>query len=386
MSVRKSQAEFEREVYGLTGDEYLFLEPYVNNKTKILCKHMRCGHEWRVSYGNFKNSGSRCPKCRYSKMAIDNTKSNSEFLEEIYELVGDEYTPLDEYSRHDKEVRMRHNICGNLWLVTPTIFTSHGQRCPDCTKVLTTKRMRKGTSRYKEEVKELVGSEYSILGRYGVDNKEKVKTVHTTCGHVYYVSPHEFLSGRRCPKCFGTPLKTQEEFEEEVHSLVGDEYSVVGKYVSTGKPIEIKHNTCGKVNNVTPNSFLRGSRCFNCNRYLSKGESAIEEYLKDNDVYFEKEYRFEDLKNSHLLRFDFAVLDGSEIKALIEYDGIQHFEPVDFFGGDSRLEYQKRNDALKNSYCRENNLKLIRIPYWDYDNIGSILKKEGVIQWKKQKM
>ena len=50
---------------------------------------------------------------------------------------------------------------------------------------------------------------------------------------------------------------------------------------------------------------------------------------------------------------------------------------------EENLEARKLRDALKNSYCRENNLKLIRIPYWDYDNIESILKKEGVMQWKK---
>ena len=65
-------------------------------------------------------------------------------------------------------------------------------------------------------------------------------------------------------------------------------------------------------------------------------------------------------------------------KLLIEYDGIQHFEEVEIFR--ESLTYIQKNDDIKNQYCKDNDIKLIRIPYWDYDRIEEILQKELATQ------
>ena len=62
-----------------------------------------------------------------------------------------------------------------------------------------------------------------------------------------------------------------------------------------------------------------------------------------------------------------------ELNLCIEYDGRQHFEPVEFFGGKEQFKIQKINDKLKDTYCRNNNIDLLRIPYWEFDNIDEIL-------------
>ena len=65
----------------------------------------------------------------------------------------------------------------------------------------------------------------------------------------------------------------------------------------------------------------------------------------------------------------------------VEYDGIGHFEPINFNGiNDKRanegFKKQKLHDQIKDKYCLDNNIKLIRIPYWEFDNIENILKQE----------
>lgn len=63
---------------------------------------------------------------------------------------------------------------------------------------------------------------------------------------------------------------------------------------------------------------------------------------------------------------------------IIEYDGIQHFKPVYAYhieNPEAYLELVKRHDEIKNKYCRDNNIKLIRIPYTDYNLIETILDK-----------
>ena len=82
------------------------------------------------------------------------------------------------------------------------------------------------------------------------------------------------------------------------------------------------------------------------------------------------------------LRFDFAVFNEDDtIKCLIEYDGIQHFQPINFWGNEYsytqlRFETLQRYDKRKNDYCKNNGIKLIRIPYTEFENIEDILEKQ----------
>ena len=64
------------------------------------------------------------------------------------------------------------------------------------------------------------------------------------------------------------------------------------------------------------------------------------------------------------------------INCLVEYDGEQHFQNREFFGGEEAFKKRQHNDQIKNQYCKDNNIKLIRIPYWDFDNIEDILNEE----------
>lgn len=100
----------------------------------------------------------------------------------------------------------------------------------------------------------------------------------------------------------------------------------------------------------------------------SRGEIKIEEILKDAGLTFKEEYIFPDLvsNNGRPLRFDFAVFDDNdELDFLIEYQGIQHYEPKSKFGGISGLRKQQYNDMKKREYCQKHNLTLIAIPYTD---------------------
>jgi very-short-patch-repair endonuclease len=73
------------------------------------------------------------------------------------------------------------------------------------------------------------------------------------------------------------------------------------------------------------------------------------------------------------LIFDFWIPD---LRICIEFDGKQHFEPIEWFGGVDKYETSKVKDAIKNKYCADNDIKLIRISYKDYSNIEKILNDE----------
>ena len=117
----------------------------------------------------------------------------------------------------------------------------------------------------------------------------------------------------------------------------------------------------------------------------SRGEIKIEEILTEAGLVFEEEYSFDGLVSSsgRPLRFDFAVFDDEhELQFLIEYQGVQHYEPKSKFGGYTGLRKQQYNDMMKREYCKKHNIILLAIPYTDegrinYDYIMNLYYAQG---------
>lgn len=229
---------------------------------------------------------------------------------------------------------------------------------------------RKTTKEFQQEVQNLGGGYYKLCSDYK-DSHSKVKLFHTVCEKHYNVSPTSFLGGTRCPYCAGRMKNTTENFKEEVKALTGEDYTVLGDYKNANTKINIKHNKCGHIWKITPNKFLHGRRCPRCNE--SHGERAIRKYLDSNNIQYESQKRFKGCRYKKPLPFDFYL---PTLRIVIEYDGEQHFKPFDHFGGKKRLKLYKKRDSIKNSYCLENNIKLIRINYQiDSNSIDEFLDK-----------
>ena len=104
----------------------------------------------------------------------------------------------------------------------------------------------------------------------------------------------------------------------------------------------------------------------------SAGEIKLAQLLDACNIPYVEQYNITDL--SQWMRFDFAIYannddDDDTFLGLIEYDGKQHFESVDKFGGEEKFILQQERDQRKNQYCKENNIFLLRIPYTDFDKL-----------------
>lgn len=134
---------------------------------------------------------------------------------------------------------------------------------------------------------------------------------------------------------------------------------------------------CGNITYVLLGNLKEdGGGTISCGCASSKGNIVIENYLKNHNYKYDTEFSFEDLKgiNNGLLRFDAVVFnnDGT-INSLIEYDGEFHYsKQYSEDGYEMIIEHDKR----KNAYCKNKNYNLIRIPYWDFENIENILDKK----------
>lgn len=360
---RKTHEEFVREVYNLVGDEYTVIGTYRNAKTKLKVRHNKgnCCYEYYVTPNNFLR-GKRCPNCAGNKK-----KTDDQFKQEVFDLVGKEYIVIGKYMNSSTKIKMKHVKCNHIWEVKPENFLNSNTRCPKC------QGRNRTTKEFKDIVRKLVGDEYIVIGEYK-NAKSPVQMKHCACNHLYFVSPNNFLSGNRCPRCAKNQKLSQEEFVSRIYDLVGDEYLVLSKYIKANEKVKIKHKNCEYMYEVTPNNFFNGKRCPKCNE--SKGEEKIADYLLKNNFNFDRQFKFEDCVNENILRFDFVVYEDvskCKIKCLIEYDGIQHFEPVDFFGGIEKFHYTVNNDKIKNKYCNDNNIKLFRIPFYKFNEIESEL-------------
>ena len=96
--------------------------------------------------------------------------------------------------------------------------------------------------------------------------------------------------------------------------------------------------------------------------------------IKQNNIEFEYQVSFNGCRNKKLLLFDFKIYTTSGF-FLLELDGEQHYVAMANWGGEEGLRRMQKNDRIKEEYCKKNNIKLIRVPYWEFDNIEEILKR-----------
>lgn len=136
---------------------------------------------------------------------------------------------------------------------------------------------------------------------------------------------------------------------------------------------------CPKCNEVFVTSFAafrkgRGQVCPSCSSAMSKGERRVKQYLEDNKIEYIQEYSFSDCRNKNPLPFDFYL---PKYNCCIEYDGEGHYMCIPFSSDKekAKMHFQEglKRDSIKNDYCEENNIQLIRIPYWEYNNIDTHL-------------
>ena len=102
------------------------------------------------------------------------------------------------------------------------------------------------------------------------------------------------------------------------------------------------------------------SMSFGCMEGQSVGERLIRDILIESHVDFIPQKKFDDCRHINTLPFDFYL---PYYNTCIEYDGVQHFKPIDYFGGEKEFELRKINDDIKTKYCENNKINLIRLPY-----------------------
>ena len=182
--------------------------------------------------------------------------------------------------------------------------------------------------------------------------------------------------GNGCPSCgYISVANTHRigtfEIINRSKNTHGDKYDYSKTiYKGTGEKVEIlcpEHGTFFQ----DPFEHINGCGCPRCHE--SRGERRIRLFLLHNKVTFIPEYRFSDCVDKKPLPFDFYLPD---LNIVIEYQGLQHYQPFERWGGQVMLDYVKRHDTIKREFCNKNGIRLEEIKYSDNieDRLKSIFK------------
>ena len=196
---------------------------------------------------------------------------------------------------------------------------------------------------------------------------------HISCGNELTIRKNHFLYDKQgCKYCnkehrdFGA--LSQEEFLNRVSKYMND-FEFLSNYVNQNQPVKIKHKKCGHIIYKSPLKIWdRGIYCPYCDG--TKGEQYISSYLDAHNISYIPQYSFDDCVAKRKLSFDFYLPNRN---ICIEYQGQQHYHPVEIFGGQEAFDSQNKNDEIKRNYCKVNGIYLVEISYEDYHNIDYIL-------------
>ena len=346
----------------------VLMTPYQTCRKKVHVKCNTCKYEWDVRPLDFLASGE-CPKC------IGKLKKTTDMFKEELGRINKDIEIIGEYIEANTNIRCKCKICNNEWNARPTNLL-HGTGCPICSL----EKLKLSEDEFLARL-DVINPSIEIIGKYK-GRKEHISCKCKICNHIWHTAtPHNLLNGSGCPECAKKSIsdakkKTPKEFADELYK-VNPNIELLEDYQLSSIKIKCRCKKCKGIWYANPTDILHNeSGCPHCR--MSKGEEIIKNVLDKENYNYEPQYKFDDCMDKIALRFDFVVFINDKILCVIEYQGIQHYEPIDFAGkgeewANEMFKSNQRRDKIKRDYCVENNIPLIEIPYWEIKNIENIL-------------
>lgn len=303
--------------------------------------------------------------------------TTEEFIERAKKVHGNDkydYSQVS-YSGQKEKIEIICNKCYNTFQQIPSNHLA-GKGCYQCSIERGSQKRSLSQKKFISEAQKIHGEKYDYSKtKYGKNYNEKVIVICPQHGE-FSITPgsHIYQKGG-CYKC--GKIKMANKIRHTISDFIAKskerykdiyDYSLV-EYQNCKTKIKIlckKHNM---VFEQTPSGHYTKTGCIKC--ISSNGEKLISNWLEYNNVYFQTQKTFNTCKNRRKLKFDFYV---PCINLIIEFDGLQHFYPVNRFGGKQALKKTIKRDKIKTQWAKDNNIPLLRIPYTHIEYINKILE------------
>ena len=319
-------------------------------------------------------------------MALYNMMTTHSFTTRATTINAERYDySLVDYINSATKVKIKCNTHNTIFEMTPNNHLK-GHGCKACSNEINSNKQRKPVDALIVEFENIHGKGkygYEKVGQSYTNNKTDISIFCNTHQQFFVQAPVNHLRGCGCPICAienTTRLKPTDILVSEFIDLYGDSQFDYTKVVNTGAAnrVEITCMTCGHTFKQTPSSHLRGNGCPRCKE--SSNESRIRKFLSSREIANHPQWNFsracKNPATGRPLTFDFYLPDYN---LCIEFDGIQHSRPFSF-SSDQSTETKLRNfkstshrDQVKNQFCVDNGIHLVRISHTDVDNIEQIL-------------
>lgn len=356
MSRKKTHEEYVAEL-AIKNPTVEVVGTYIDAKTKIT--HHCLVHDvyWDALPGNVLR-GKGCKECMKEKNRNHFLKSQEEYVQQVAK-VAPYIIVLEEYCGNDVPIShlcTKHNV---EWMARPSsIFNGSG--CPKCGKEKFHEKRCKKREEYVAELA-IANPTAEVIGEY-IDNKTEI--LHHCLIHDTYwkIRPANALMGKGCPECHKERIgrsnaMSQKEYVKRLQ-FVNPDIIIIGKYINNLTPTLHKCLIDGCEWYATPAHVLYGTGCPQCNETI--GERIVRQWLESHNINYEFQKRFDDCRNVYSLPFDFYL---PKYNVCIEYQGGQHYFPVEKFGGQEQFELQIKRDKIKSDYCKQNNIRLLCVKY-----------------------
>jgi len=302
--------------------------------------------------------------------------NTQKFIERAKTVHGNTYDYSEiVYVKSTVKVKVKCNKCGHKWKILPHNHLK-GNGCKKCQYKKLSQNQSQGHENFVAAAKKVHGDKYEYVGMYkNVHAPVRIKC--NICGDIFKQRASSHLSGCGCKKCQYRCLPQNlpmlvSVFEDRCRILHDDRYEYYGDYRGNRVKIKIRCKKHDYVFMQLAGAHLYHEQgCPKCD--ASKGELKIEKFLQVNGFQYEAEKKFQGCINKLELSFDFYL---SERNLCIEYDGEQHYRPIACFGGRGYLQKVKHHDEIKSKFCADNKIRLLRIPFFEYNHIEEILRKE----------
>lgn len=333
------------------------IEQYASAKIPILHHCLTCDYYWKVSPTNML-SGKGCPQCANKSRSEHHTFTHQQYVEKL-RTVHPHIIPMEQYVNAKTPILHyceKHNV---EWIAMPDKVL-HGCGCPECSKESFRQTRTKTRDEYIAELT-IKNPDLILIGDY-LGNRTPTEHYCKIHDYTFNITPNSTLAGHGCKYCLSDKIRAKQFKSEDVYIAELKEkrpdVKLVGKYLGALVPTEhlcLEHNVIWK---VAPANIFYGNGCPQC--YESKGERLVRLWLEKHSIEYVQQKKFDDCMDLCHLSFDFYL---PSYNALIEVNGKQHYEPIEYFGGQEKFDIQVKHDEIKRQYCIDNDIRLLCIRY-----------------------